>query len=124
MTSNHIMTKWQEFLVNHAKFPFPKIVEDKYASSITDISFLEVGMLAPDWKAQFAVRDENLLQKLCQTLEDILGDTHIPDGCEDHLLSMFGRHLQFFPMVGGIETKNQVWAKNRNKAHVRILVHG
>ena len=37
---------------------------------------MEVGLLAREWKAQYAVRDEtSLVQKLCETLENILGDT-------------------------------------------------
>jgi hypothetical protein len=38
-------------------------------------SDMEVGLLAREWKAQYDVRDETLVQKLCETLENILGDT-------------------------------------------------
>ncbi|KAI9464522.1 hypothetical protein BJY52DRAFT_1145192 [Lactarius psammicola] len=114
------MTTWREFLVEHAKFPFPRLVEDR-SVDITDISNLEVGLLAREWKAQYAVRDETLVQKLCQTLENILGDTVLPDDFEDLLLSMFGRRLQFFH-CGTREVEDRDWSSNGSERQSRALL--
>jgi hypothetical protein len=114
------MTTWQEFLVEHAKFPFPsldKVTPDGHGT--TDISLVEAGLLAPEWKAQYAVRDEDLLQKLCQTLDDILGDTYLLDGCEDRLLKLFGGRLQF-RTIGQQEWENSEWSVNNDEAKVRV----
>ncbi len=112
------MTTWGGFLFEHAKFPFPQLVEDRYVGT-TDISNFEVALLDTEWKAQYAVRDEALVHKLCQTLEDILGDTRLPDDSEDQLLSMFGRHLQFYT-VGGLELEDEGWSTNGSESDVRI----
>jgi hypothetical protein len=114
------MTTWRDFLVEHAKFPFPRL--DKVrpdAHGTTDISLVEAGLLAPEWKAQYAVRDENLFQKLCQTLGDILGDTHLPIGREGRLLESFGRHLQF-TTFGQQELEKEQWSLNDCEAQVRV----
>jgi len=100
-----IMTKWREFLVEHAKFPSPHPVEDGSVST-TDVSDVEVGLLEREWKAQYAVRDEILVQKHCRTLENILGDTPLPDDSEGQLLSSFGRCLQF-RTIGRREVEDQ-----------------
>lgn len=116
------MTTWREFLVENAKFPFPhprpRLDEDR-PDGTTDISPVEVGLLSPEWKAQYAVRDEHLLQKLCQTLDDILGDAHLPGGY-NQLLPFFGRRLQF-PIMGQQEVEDLDWSENDGKAQVRIL---
>ncbi len=54
------MMTWREFLVGHAKFPFPQPVKDEYVGSTTDISNLEVRLLAGERKAQYTVRDNTL----------------------------------------------------------------
>ena len=113
------MTTWREFLVEHAKFPFPHPFEHGSVST-TDISDMEVGLLAQGWKAQYAVRDETLVQKLCQTLENILGDSLLPDGSEDQLLSIFGRRLQF-RHFGMREVVFRGWSTNESESDVRIL---
>ncbi len=112
------MTTWREFLVKHAKFPFPQPVEDR-SFDITDISNLEVGLLAREWRAQYAVRDETLVQKLCQSLENTLGDTLLPDDSEDQFLSLFGRRLQF-RTFGMREVEDRDWSTNGSERQVRI----
>jgi hypothetical protein len=97
--------KWREFLVEHAKFPSPHPVEDGSVST-TDVSDVEVGLLEREWKAQYAVRDETLVQKHCHTLENILGDTPLPDDSEGQLLLSFGRCLQF-RTIGRREVEDQ-----------------
>ena len=39
-------------------------------------------MLEIEWKAGHAVRDDNLVQKLCKGFEDILGDIRLAAGAE------------------------------------------
>ena len=114
------MTTWQQFLVEHAKFPFP-LTQRRIDESddTTDVSLVEAGLLSPEWKAHHAVRDEHLLQKLCRTLDDILGDTHFPVGHEDRLLSLFGRRLQF-ETIGQRELEYTEWSVNDGKTHVRV----
>ena len=85
--------KLHDFLVENAMFPFPHSYEDQTAGT-TDISQFEVGMLSREWKAEHAVRDDTLVQKLCQALEDILGDTPISAVVENYLLASFSPRLQ------------------------------
>jgi hypothetical protein len=114
------MTTWRDFLVEHAKFPFPFPRTVEYRSvGTTDTSPFEVGLLSPEWKAQYAVRDQHLLQKLCRTLDIMLGDTHLRGGYEDELLLLFGRRLQFHT-VGQRESENPEWSVNDGEAQVRV----
>ena len=72
-----------DFLVEHAMFLFPPShpTEDQTADTNTDVlSQFEVGMLEIEWKAGHAVRDDNLVQKLCQAIEDIPGDIPLATG--------------------------------------------
>lgn len=105
------MTTWREFLAEHAKFPFPEMAEDGNPDT-TDISPLDVGLVAPEWRAQYAVRDETLVHNLCQTLEDIIGDAHLQDGNKDWLLGLFGEKLNGWKWSG----------RNNGKRRVRIHV--
>jgi len=41
----------------------------------TDVSDFEVGLLEREWKAKHAVRDDALVRKLCDSLQNILGYT-------------------------------------------------
>jgi hypothetical protein len=56
-----------DFLVEHAKFPFPEPSTGDTAAS-TDISSVEVGLLDDQWRAIHAVRDDDVAKKLCDTL--------------------------------------------------------
>jgi len=77
-----------DFLVEHAKFPFPPPSECPSADT-TDISQFEVSLLKEEWKAGHAVRDNALVQKLCHTLQDILEDTPLAANVERLLLASF-----------------------------------
>ena len=57
------MMTLQDFLVEHAKFPFPPLTEDGTFDTI-DISYLDVGLLTQERKAQEAVPDETLILRL------------------------------------------------------------
>jgi hypothetical protein len=75
------MSKLHDFLVEHANLPFPPLNED-LSSSATDMSALDVNLLEIEWKAKLAVRDDTLVQKLCDTLEDVLGDAPLAERAE------------------------------------------
>ncbi|KAH9050591.1 hypothetical protein EDB84DRAFT_1584844 [Lactarius hengduanensis] len=80
------------FLFEHAKFPFPALTRGHASSA--DISRLDLQQLAPHWKAQCAVQDGSLIQKLCRALEDILGEALIPDHFQDQLLPKTENHTR------------------------------
>ncbi|KAF8272453.1 hypothetical protein EI94DRAFT_1769734 [Lactarius quietus] len=109
-------TTRRNFLVEHAKFPFPDMIETGTASS-ADISEVEVGLLTQEWKAEYAMPDETLVQKLCQVLDDTLGDALVPEDSEEQLLSLFGRRLEF-RIVNGQERRDTRWNMNDNEAHL------
>jgi hypothetical protein len=107
------MANFHEFLVEHAKFPFP--LPDKLEPpSPTNISSFEIGILEREWKATHALRDDSLLQNLCDSLQDILGDTVLEADARDYLLGCFSPRLQsLFP-----DQVDQDWLSNPNEAHV------
>ena len=76
------MTTWREFLLENAKFPFPSTTRSNYTSS-ADINPLDIGSIPEKWKARYTVPDVTLVQKLCQTLDAILGDTPIEFSTND-----------------------------------------
>jgi hypothetical protein len=104
-----------DFLVEHAKFPFPSPDEDRTAGT-TDISQFEVGLLKREWRAGHAVRDNTLIQKLCQALKDIIGDTPLAAGAVNYLLASFSPQLQVDER--GIE--NEEWDMNPSEAQAGI----
>ena len=108
--------KLHYFLVEHALFPFPPPDEDRTVST-TDLSQFEVGLLEKEWKAGHAVRDDTLVQKLCQTLEDILGDTTLAARAEDYLRASFSPRLQFDEYYGA---ENEAWNENPSESQVSI----
>ncbi|KAM6493292.1 hypothetical protein JOM56_011426 [Amanita muscaria] len=107
-----------DFLVEYAKFPFPRPDESQTAGT-TDISKFEVGLLEPEWKATHAVRDDSLVQKLCHSLESILGDTPLAAGRENFLLERFSPKLRFDDDDGG---ENETWEMNGSEASSRTLL--
>ena len=107
--------KLHDFLVEHAMFPFPHPSEDRTAGT-TDVSQFEVAMLEREWKAGHAVRDDTLVQKLCQALEDILGDTPLAAGAENYLLASFSPQLR----VDERGRENEEWNTNPSEAQVSI----
>jgi len=109
------MSKLHDFLVEHAKFPFPTLNE-KLSASTTDISALEVELLEIEWKAKLAVRDDTLVQKCCNTLEGILGDAPLAEGAEDFLLESFSPRIQFNKRGG----EDKDWSTNPNEASVSV----
>ena len=107
--------KLHDFLVEHAMFPFPHPNEDRTAVT-TDVSQFEVAMLEREWKARYAVRDDALVQKLCQALEDILGAIPLAAGAESYLLASFSPQLQVDERGG----ENEEWDTNPSEAQVSI----
>ena len=107
--------KLHDFLVEHAKFPFPPPNEHRTVDT-TDTSQFEVGKLEREWKAGRAVRDDTLVQKLCQILKDILGDTPLSDVAENYLLASFLPQIQVDEL--GIERTE--WTQNPSEVRVSI----
>ena len=107
--------KLHDFLVEHAMFPFPRPNEDRTAYT-TNVSQFEVGILEIEWKAGHAVRDGSLVWKLCQALEDILGDIPLATGAENYLLKSFSPQLQ----VDERGRENEEWDMNPSEAQVSI----
>ena len=107
------MSNLHDFLLEHAKFPFPR--DGDRSEATTDISAIEVGLLARDWKGNHAVRDDTLVQKLCQTFSNILGETLLAADAESDLLAGFSPKIQFHP---GGENICWPWAVNPGKASV------
>jgi hypothetical protein len=87
------MSKLHDFLLQHAKFPLPHPDEDRSVGT-TDISEIEVGLLEREWKANHAVRDDTLVQKLCHTLKNILGESLLAADAESYLLASFWPKIQ------------------------------
>ncbi|KIL54822.1 hypothetical protein M378DRAFT_18516 [Amanita muscaria Koide BX008] len=102
-----------DFLVEHAKFPFPPPDELRTAST-ANISEFEVGLLEQEWKARHAVRDDDLVRKLCNSLENILGDTPLALGItEKYYLPSFSPQVQVD--VWGVE--DSAWNRNPSENH-------
>ncbi|KAH9043887.1 hypothetical protein EDB85DRAFT_1855365 [Lactarius pseudohatsudake] len=115
------MTTWNNFLDEHATFPFPRLPDRGGHPNSAEISEIIAGQITPLWKAKHAIRDDRLPEKLCTSLEDILGDTPFPHEWEDRLLSMFGRRLQF-PTNGNQEVEDRNWMWNRTEVQSRTLL--
>ena len=109
------MSNLHDFLVEHAKSPFPPLDEPKSLGT-TDISTLDVNLLETEWKAKVAVRDNTLVQKLCHTLGNIVGDTPLAARAENYLLASFSPIIQFDELGG--EDRN--WSTNSSEAHVSV----
>lgn len=116
-------TTWHNFLVEHAKFPFPDIQEARTVSS-ADISEVDVGLIAEDWKAIHVMPDTHLVPNLCQTLENILGNDLISEVCKEQLQSRFGHHVEYHTAEDGEEMRNSKWCANSNESDVRNLIRG
>ncbi|KIL63596.1 hypothetical protein M378DRAFT_12032 [Amanita muscaria Koide BX008] len=109
--------KLHDFLVEHAKFPFPHPDELQTADT-TGISEFEAGLLEREWKATHAVRDDSLVQKLCHSLKSILGDTPLAAGSEKYLLASFSPLLQ----VDEFGREDGEWDMNPSEAQSRTLL--
>jgi hypothetical protein len=107
---------FHDFLVKHAKFPFPSCSLGPVASS-TDISELDVGLLDNEWKAHHAVRDNDLAKKLCEYLKATLGQMHVTEESTKVLLPLF---LPALSVWGGRVVK--IWLDNPSEAHVSVIL--
>jgi hypothetical protein len=109
------MVNFHDFLVKHAKFPFPSPDENRTVGT-TDISHLEVGLLEKEWKAGYAVRDDDLVQKLCDSLKNILGDTALLANPKKALLKNFSPKLESPAYTG----RDEEWLENSKEAQVSL----
>jgi hypothetical protein len=105
------MSNLHDFLEQRAKFPFPDTGAIRSAGT-TDIS--DFSLLEEQWKAQHAVRDENLVQKLCFTLKNILGDASLSVDAENYLLGSFSRQIEF----DGLGRRDPDWLTNPSEVRV------
>jgi hypothetical protein len=109
------MSSIHTFLVENAKFPFP-VLDGKLSNSTTDISPVDVGYLETEWKAKRAVRDDELVEKLCHALEGSLGNAPLAEQARDYLLAKFSPRIQF----SGLGQEDEDWSTNPNEAHVSL----
>ncbi|KAN0102364.1 hypothetical protein V8E52_012018 [Russula decolorans] len=110
------MVKFHDFLVEHAKFPFP-LPDELQTCDSTDVSNFEVGLLEREWKAKYAVRDDALVRKLCDGLKNILGDTALSADSETDLLATFSRS------ESNKYGEDEDWLSNPGEAQSRLLLH-
>jgi hypothetical protein len=108
------MSRLHDVLVEHAKFPFPHPDEFRPVNT-TDISYFEVGLLRQDWRAKYAVQDDALIRKLCDSLQTILGDTLLAADAENHLLANFSPRLQ-----SDVYGENEEWFENPSEVQVSL----
>ncbi len=109
------MSTLHDFLVEHAKFPFPPL-DEHLSSNTTDISTFDVDLLETEWKAKLAVRDDTLVQKLCDALENILGDAPLAKRAKKYLLASFSPRIQFDELGG----EDRDWSTNPSEVHVSV----
>ncbi len=110
------MSKWHDFLLEHGKFPFPQYDEHGH-NRTTDICKDEVHLLRREWKAQRAVRDNDLVQKLCRALKNTLGESLLSAGADNYLLPNFSPRIQ----VDERGHRDETWDTNPSEAHVSFL---
>jgi hypothetical protein len=108
---------FHDFLVEHAKFPFPPCSLGSVASS-TDISELDVGLLDNEWKAHHGVRDNDLAEKLCEYLKATLGEMPLTEELTKALLPLFLPALSVRRRGRMVTT----WLDNPNEAQVSVVV--
>ena len=98
--------------MEHAKFPFP-LPGELGSADTTDISDLEVVLLDRKWKANYAVRDDALVQKFCDSLKSILGETVLASDSENALLASFSPRLQ-----SDVYGEDPEWSGNPSQVQV------
>ena len=64
------------------------------------------------------MRDDTLVQELCQTLERILGDTPLVDGADNYLLANFSAQLQ----SDRRGREDIEWARNPNESRMPVSI--
>jgi len=88
------------------------------SADATDISLVEAPLVEREWKANHAVRDDTLVQKLCNALKNILGDTLLSADDENQLLSGFSPRVQRLGVFG--QEAND-WTRNPSERHVSLF---
>ena len=106
-----------EYLVEHAMFPFPVPTVTGDATS-TDISDIDVGFLERQWKASYAVPDNDLAPKLCAALRNILAETPLTEDSENSLRPLFLPTL--LVDVDGMPL--ETWLDNFSEAQVSLIL--
>jgi len=110
-------TLFHDFLVEHAKFPFPDCPIGASASS-TGLSEVDVGQLDDEWKARHAVRDNDLAKKLCDALKATLGETPVTEQSQTALLRWFLPSIR----EGEDGMVDEDWSNNSSEADVSVIL--
>jgi len=105
---------FHDFLVEPAKFPFPDCSIGDSASS-TRLSEVDVGYLDDEWKALHAVRDNDLANKLCDSLRTTLGEMTVTEDSRSSMLRWFLPTL-----LGGRRRVDRDWSDNSSEAQVSV----
>jgi hypothetical protein len=102
------MTTLLDFLEN-ARFPNPPVTGG--SANTTDVSLRDMGLVDDNWKARRVIRDDALVDNLCDTLRRIIGQTPIP---QDNDLDLLKR--SFSPELD----RDDIWRRpNNSEAQVR-----
>lgn len=75
---------------------------------------LEADRLDRHWKATIAVRDDSLVDALCSSLDEILGDKRLSASEEIELLACFAPKL-------GFHGRDMTWKDNLNERKVTMM---
>ena len=113
---------FHDFLVEHAKFPFPDCPIGASTSSTDStpsrLSKVELGCLDAKWKALHAVRDNNLTNKLCDSLRTTLGEMTVTEESRNFLLRWFLPTLS----VDEQGMEEEEWLENSSEAQVSVIL--
>jgi hypothetical protein len=82
-----------------------------------DVSINDISLLELRWKATHAVRDPDLVQKLCNHLRTVLGTKLLDDRQQEDLLASFSPKVEFD------ETGRQLslWKQNGSESDVSLF---
>ncbi|KAH8111575.1 hypothetical protein DFH11DRAFT_1791681 [Phellopilus nigrolimitatus] len=105
----------RDILEESAVFPFP-MSDSTQSCNLTEPSLFEAGRPDAKWKAARAIRDVKLVDALCSTLDDILGDKRLSASEEIELLACFAPKLDS-------HEKNMIWKDNLSEAKASMLIY-
>jgi hypothetical protein len=111
---------WHHFLLKYAQFPFPEPEEGTESTSAIDISQIEIGLLRREWRANRAVRDNTLIQKLCDALQNILGEAVLSENAEKFILANLLPRI-LVESVDEFDYQDEKWSCNSSEAEVSFL---
>jgi nitrate/nitrite-specific signal transduction histidine kinase len=112
------VTTFNDFLTQHAKFAYPTTTGTPTEPSTksvhtANITLKDVRLLEPQWKASHAVRDPDLVHKLCSCLRTVLGSKLLDDQQQQRLLAHFSPEVEF---------ERSLWQQNGDESDVSFVV--